>query len=499
MSVVELSRKLFTLPNEGYLAVIYSVISLIFVLYSFSAFIFLTIITLTIVFSIKLLRLKFTPRRVLFLSLLTTILGMSSFVISGSFSGSFFLFLAVMHFCSERGFIPAAAVSSIPYLILEPGSIVSILISSALFYLFLKLMEVRIKNSTMREFAERFVKFWLTEEAKYAEEILLRNSEEFEGRVKCLRMNDFRLVSTDFHPGPFRDVGGARLVNLFDLPNTVYIHSPTFHGRDPVSEEDVLRIREALSCDGIELKPMRPFELESENFRVYCLPFDKKRLIFVSGKERIDDFIVESENFVVDCHNANFFGDLEAEEVREIEQLVRKAEVMHSEPSNNVKGAFVKISAETDSISRYVSAVLLDYGSLKYAIVVFDSNNVEPQFREMVERRFSELGFTAIVCSTDNHSKTGIRVKESYRPAGGSKRDKELFEQLLEACKKAEFESVDFRYSESLVRAKVLGSLGDEIEKLSGRAGKYVYLFFVFIFLSWLLAIVSKVIYPCTP
>ncbi|TDA29348.1 MAG: hypothetical protein DSO00_04420, partial [Archaeoglobi archaeon] len=392
-------------------------------------------------------------------------------------------------------FIPAAAVSSIPYLILEPGSIVSILISSALFYLFLKLMEVRIKNSTMREFAERFVKFWLTEEAKYAEEILLRNSEEFEGRVKCLRMNDFRLVSTDFHPGPFRNVGGARLVNLFDLPNTVYIHSPTFHGRDPVSEEDVLRIREALSCNGVELKPMRPFELESENFRIYCLPFDKKRLIFVSGKERIDDFIVESENFVVDCHNANFFGDLEAEEVREIEQLVRKAEVMHSEPSDNVKGAFVKISAETDSISRYVSAVLLDYGSLKYAIVVFDSNNVEPQFREMVERRFSELGFTAIVCSTDNHSKTGIRVKESYRPAGGSKRDKELFEQLLEACKKAEFESVDFRYSESLVRAKVLGSLGDEIEKLSGRAGKYVYLFFVFIFLSWLLAIVSKVIY----
>jgi putative membrane protein len=356
-------------------------------------------------------------------------------------------------------------------------------------------MEVRIKNSTMREFAERFVKFWLTGEAKYAEEILLRNSEEFEGRVKCLRMNDFRLVSTDFHPGPFRDVGGARLVNLFDLPNTVYIHSPTFHGRDPVSEEDVLRIREALSCNGVELKPMRPFELESENFRVYCLPFDKKRLIFVSGKERIDDFIVESENFVVDCHNANFFGDLEAEEVREIEQLVRKAEVMHSEPSNNVKGAFVKISAETDSISRYISAVLLDYGSLKYAIVVFDSNNVEPQFREMVERRFSELGFTAIVCSTDNHSKTGIRVKESYRPAGGSKRDKELFEQLLEACKKAEFESVDFRYSESLVRAKVLGSLRDEIEKLSGRAGKYVYLFFVFIFLSWLLAIVSKVIY----
>jgi len=492
MSVVELSRKLFTLPNERYLAILYSIIALIFVFYNFSAFIFLILITLTIVFSIKLLRLRFTPRRVLFLSLLTTMLGLASFVISGTFSGSFFLFLAVMHFCSERGFIPSAVVSSIPYLIIEPGSIGSLLISSALFYLFLKLMEVRIKNSTMREFAERFVKFWLTGEAKYAEEILLRNSEEFAGRVKCIRMNHFRLVSTDFHPGPFRNVGGAKLVNFFDLPNTVYLHSPTFHGRDPVSEEDLVRIREALSCEGVELKPMRPFELESENFKVYCLPFDKKRLIFVSGKERIDDFVLESENLVVDCHNANFFGDLEAEEIEEIEQLVRKAETMHSEPSDNVKGAFVKISAETDSISRYVSAVLLDYGSLKYAIVVFDSNNIDPQFRRIVEREFGELGFRAIVCSTDNHSKTGIRVKEAYRPAGGSERDKELLERLLEACKKAEFESADFKYSESLVRARVLGNLTDEIEKLSEKAGRYVYLFFIFIFLSWLLSLISK-------
>ncbi len=342
----------------------------------------------------------------------------------------------------------------------------------------------------MREFAESFVKYWLTGVAKYAEEILLRNSEEFEGMVKCIRMNDFKLVSTDFHPGPFRNVGGAKLVNFFDLPNTVYIHSPTFHGRDPVSEEDIVRIRKALSCNGIDLKPMRPFELESKNFRVYCLPFDKKRLIFVSGKERIDDFVLESENFVVDCHNANFFGDLEAEEVREIEQLVRKAEIMHLEPSDNVKGAFIKISGETESISRYVSAVLLDYGSFKYAIVVFDSNNVDLQFRQIVERRFGELGYRAIVCSTDNHSKTGIRVKEAYIPAGGSAKDKELLEQLLESCKKAEFESVDFRYSESLVRARVLGSLKDEIEKLSEKAGRYVYIFFIFIFISWLLSLI---------
>ncbi|MEM2726883.1 MAG: DUF2070 family protein [Archaeoglobaceae archaeon] len=495
MSVVDLSKKLFVLPKIRTLAVLYATIAILFLLFDYRVFLLLIVLTATIFCSIPILKLRFNLRRVLFLSILVSMVSFLSFVISGTFAGSFFLYLAVIHFCSERGFIPSAIISAIPFVVLQPISIVAVLTSAVLFYVYLRCMDVRLKNSSMREFVESFVKFWLTNEPKYAEEILIKNSEIFEGRLKCLKMNDFRLVSTDFHPGPFRNVGGAKLVDLLNSPNSVYLHSPSTHDRNPVSEEDLIKIREAFRCDDVELKPMRPFELESKNFKAFCIPFDKQKLIFVSGKRRLDDFIVGSKNFVVDCHNANFFGDLEADEIKEIEELVRRAENTISDPVNELKGSFVKISAETDSISKYVSAILFDYGFVKYALVVFDSNNVDPDFKDLVERKFHEIGFRAIVCSTDNHSKTGINVKESYKPAGACRDDFELLEKLIENVKTAKFDVLNFRYGESTVKVRILGSLRKEIEDLAGKAGKYVYLFFILVSLSWFISvIISKVI-----
>ncbi|MEM0214613.1 MAG: DUF2070 family protein [Archaeoglobaceae archaeon] len=489
MSVVSLSKKLFVLPKIKTLAFVYSSLVLIFGFLDFSMLLFTILITLTTLCSIKLLKLRFNLKRVLFLSILVAVLSFSSFIISGSFSGSFFLFLAVIYFCSERGFIPAVLVSAIPFLIVEPSSFFVIFISSVLFYIYLKLMDVKIKNSTMREFVESFVRFWLTNEPRYAEEILIKNSEVFSGRVRCIKINEFKLISTDFHPGPFRNVGGAKLVDSLGLPEGVYLHSPSSHERNPVSKEEVEKIRSALNFDWIEIFPFRPFELESDNFKVFCLPFDKIKLIFVSGKKRLDDFVINSKNFVVDCHNANFFGDLTIDEIKEIEKLVRIAENTNSEPISEVYGAFIKINAETESISRYVSAILLDYGFVRYVIVVFDSNNVLPEFREIVEKKFLEIGFKAVVCSTDNHAKTGINIKESYKPAGAVAEDSELLKILLERCKNPEYEKLSFSYGESVVSVKVLGSLKDKIEEVANKAGRYVYLFFIFVFISWLLAI----------
>lgn len=489
MSVVDLSKKLFVLPKMKTLLFVYSLIALIFGVLDIRMLLFVVLITLTTFASIRLLKLRFNLKRVLFLSILVSMLSFASFKISGSFSGSFFLFLAVIHFCSERGFIPAVLVSALPFLIVDPSSFPVIFISSVIFYIYLKLMDIKIKNSTMREFVESFVKFWLTNDPSYAEEILIKNSEVLNGRIRCVKINNFKLISTDFHPGPFRNVGGAKLVDSLDLPETVYLHSPSSHERNPVSGEDVEKIRNALNCNETKIFPFKPFELESENFRVFCMPFDRIKLIFVSGKKRIDDFVIDSKNFVVDCHNANFFGDLNIEEIKEIEKLVRTAENTRSEPISEVSGAFVKINAETESISRYVSAILLDYGFARYAIVVFDSNNILPEFRKIVEEKFLEIGFRAVVCSTDNHTKTGINVKESYKPAGAVSEDHKLLKTLIEKCKNTKYEKLSFSYGESVVSVRILGDLKDKIEQVAGKAGRYVYLFFIFVFISWLLSI----------
>lgn len=494
MSVVALSKKLFVLPNTKILLVAYLTVAILLFLLDIRALMFLIILTATILCSIKLLKLRFNLKRVLFLSILVSALSSISFIISGSFFGSFFLLLAVMHFCSEKGPLPSTFASAIPFLVLEPSSFAILLLFAVLFFIYLRVLSVGIKNSTLREFVEGFVKFWLTNRPEYAEEILIKNSEVFKGIVRCLSINEFKLISTDFHPGPFRNVGGAKLVNFLELPNSAYLHSPTFHERDPVSTDDLRKIRDALNCDGFEIFPMKPFELESKNFKVFCFPFDKKKLIFVSGKNRIDDFIIDSANFVVDCHNANFFGNLSESERLEIQDLVKKAEKIESEGVLMVEGSFIKLNVTSESICNYISAILLNYGFEKFAIVIFDSNNIDISFRELVERRFAELGFKAIVCSTDNHSKTGIRVRESYKPAGACKEDYELLDLLLEKAKNARFEKLYFGYSESTVEVRVLGKVLKEIEAFAGNSTRYIYLFFIFIFLNFIFSVVSKAI-----
>jgi len=494
MSVIDLSRKLFVLPGVEILAVLYSILAVISFIFELRAFLFLLILTATIVLAIKLLKLRFNAKRVLFLSILVSTLSFLSFAISGSFSGSFFLLLAVIYFCSERGLVPSVITSSIPFLILEPMSIIVLILSTALFFAYLRILSISIGNSTLREFVESFVKFWLTNNPEYAEEILKKNAELFKGRLRCLKLNDFKVIATDFHPGPFRNVGGARLVNILNSPDSVYLHSPTSHERDPVSEDDLRIIRDALKFEFTEIFPMKPFELESENFKILCFPFDKIKLILVSGKRRIDDFTLDSANFVVDCHNANFFGDLSESEIEEIRELVRRAEMMENERVDSVTGSFIKLKAESESISSYISAILLDYGFEKYAIVIFDSNNIDLQFRKLVEERFADLGFKAIVCSTDNHSKTGIKVRESYKPAGACKEDYEYLKLLLEESKNVKFENIRFFYSESAAEVRVLGKVLKEIEAVAGRSAGYVYLFFIFTFLGFIFSLFSKAI-----
>lgn len=480
-----LYRKLFKTPEEKKLLPSFLFLLLLSSLFEPSAILFTALILLTIFASKMLLGLKFNLRRTLFLTILVLLLGLISTRISGSFSGAYFLFLAVLYFCSEKDLFSISLVSSIPFLVVEPSSAPFVALSALLFFLYLQLLKSGV-DIDLNNYVRGFVRFWLTEDPRYLESVLARDSEEFEGRVRCLRIGNARIISTDFHPGPFRDLGGAKLVEALDFPDSIYLHSPSSHERDPVSEEDVVAIRSAVECGTQKLSAMKAFEIEGEKFKVYCFPFDKIKLIFVSGKHRIDDFVVQSRNFVVDCHNANFFGSLSAEEIEEIRELVRRAEGIEGERAT-VKSGFVKIEFSSESVVRYVSAILLDYGSERFAIVVFDSNNVDLDFRREVELKFSQLGYKAIVCSTDNHRKTGVKVRESYKPAGSCSEDREALERLIEKCRSTALAEATFFYGERKVRVRVLGSILEKLGKVEKRVERYIALFFFLVFLCLLL------------
>jgi putative membrane protein len=490
--------KLFSIPRKEVMLTVSFLIAVVLSILDLRLLYLWLLIFAISAFAVKLAQLKFDLKRISFLAAFVTVLSLAAALLKGNLSATSFLLFLVFYFCSERKTV-SLLLAPLPYVLLSPtlSNLLILTLSAVLFLIYLKLLSVRLGVVDIRSFVEKFVLFWLTSKSHYIEEFLKSSSKEFYGKVRCLMVNNARIVQTDFHPGPFRNVGGARLVEKLSEGNAVYLHSPTSHERNPVSYEEVEKIASALSCSGKELKAAKPFRVEGEKFEVYCFPFDGLRLFFVSGKRRLDDFIVESESMVVDCHNAYEADyDPDDEDLREIRHLLKEAELRDIEGLDEVKAGFVKIEAETESICGYAGAILLDYGGERYAIVVFDSNNIDLEFRKRVERSFAEIGYKAVVASTDNHAKTGIRAKQSYKPAGRDERDWEVVESLLMACKDAKLEKAVFKYSENGVRVRVMGDrlLQDAEVAVKMRASSLIATFLGFAAINYLFSLTLNLV-----
>lgn len=478
-----LYSKLFSTPSaltsfsiSAGLAVILSIFDRVFAYY------WITLV-LSLILATKIINLKFNMRRIFFFVFILLITGFLSRLFEGSIVATFFLFLSTIYFCSDSSLLSKIIYSTIVYLILDPSeSTLAILIFAiSLLLIFLKLLDRKVGIFKVREFVEAFILFWLTSSPEYFEKPLTKVAEKFTGRVRCLRIGEARLISTDFHPGPFRNVGGAALASeILKIPNSVYLHSPTSHARNPVSTRETEKIVSGVRCNGEPLKPQKPFKVKGKMFEAICIPFDKLKLIFISGNNRIDDFIVDSNDFVVDCHNARVKGfDMSGEDIEEVKKLLEKVSKIKTD-NCKLKYALIRERLKTESICGWVAVLLLDFEDQKFAIVMFDSNNVNLQFRKFVEERFAQIGIEAIVVSTDNHSNTGIRTKVGYKAAGDDERDWQIVEKLLERVSDTKPMEAECRYAENMVEAMVMG---DNLLKDSEYAAERYSMFYIATFL----------------
>ncbi len=421
-----------------------------------------------------LLKAKFETARytffVTFVTLSSILSDSISKVIGSSPNGVFVAFLTstVLYFVSDSGTIKTLIASTLLSLTLYPK--VETLLGIILGVAFILTMDRDFYGYNLKECFKSFLLSWLTNDPNYFERILLRKAEEVRGWVRCLKVGKAKIVTTSFHPGPIRNVGGARLVKMVNsIENAFYLHSPTDHSMNPASSEEVEKIVKSIPCNGIKLSPMEPFEVHGERYTLTVFPFDKLRLIFVSGRECIDDLPKElniRSAVVIDAHNAhceNFEPDL-----RELRDLIEKSLRIKTK-SCKLKCLFKKFRVETNSICGSVAILVLDYTNCRYVVVAFDGNNVKLEFRREIERFCEERGFKAIVASTDNHSKTGITTKFTYLPVGSDERDRVVFK-FLEECLKGKTEDCEISFGEREVRVKVAG---EKFCKFIERAGVY--------------------------
>ncbi len=398
-----------------------------------------------------------------------------------------FVIVTVLYFLSESD-VFGASISSLSSLVLYPSP--KTLLGVLFGVLFLKYMDREIEGYNVRDYFKHFLLTWVTGDPSYFERSLMSKGVKFKGWVKCLRIGEATLVSTSFHPGPMRNVGGARLVGRINsIENAVYLHSPTDHSLNPVNSEEVSKIVKSISCCDVKLTPMRPFLIESDNYRLQVFPFDKTRLMFVIGKRCIDDLPPElnvEDAMIVDCHNAhckNFKPNL-----KELKDLIDEGLRIQTKPCN-LRYAFKKYRVETNSICGSISVILLDYGFDKYALVVFDGNNVKVDFRREIEDFCESKGFKAVIASTDNHSKTGISTEFTYLPVGSDERDRIVFD-ILEDCFKMETKDCDVTFGRRDLEVLVTGERFCKFVDGVGRFGLSVAkVYFALLLLSFLLSV----------
>lgn len=380
------------------------------------------------------------------------------------------------------------------------GYTLTALIGSILGYLFIRYLDKDFEFFNVKRFLKAFLLFWLTCDAEYFERELRKIGIRFKGWVKCLRIGKVRLISTSFHPGPLRNIGGAKLVDriLSSIENSIFLHTAVGHELNPVDANNVAKIVSAVKCDDVELKAEKPFEIEGNRYILRVFPFGKVRLMILIGKQESDDLpfelngLIDKDVMLVEAHSAhkpNF--EVSDDYIEEVKELIERSKNVKTGKAN-LKYFFKRIEAETRNICGYIAILILDYGNEKHAILMLDGNNVDLGFRNEIEEFCREKGVIATVVSTDNHSKTGISPKIGYKPVGADEEDrkivfeflKDVFENLrLEDC-----EDIGYGYNE--VKADVMGKRFFELVDLAFRniGEKAIYLFFGIITLQMLIA-----------
>ncbi len=187
----------------------------------------------------------------------------------------------------------------------------------------------------VKSFFRAFLLFWLTHNPRYFEDRLNEVATRMQGWVRCLSIGDVRLIANAFHPGPLRNVGGARLVHrVLEQPGAMYLHSASTHDRNLVSGADVDEVIQNISCGDRELQAHHPFSIDGDEFTVTAFPFDAFTLMVVSGIQAIDDLPPEVQEYadnlgeilIVDAHNAYRKDyDVTPAQVEEIKSLIRRA------------------------------------------------------------------------------------------------------------------------------------------------------------------------------
>ncbi|ABL77950.1 DUF2070 family protein [Thermofilum pendens] len=302
-------------------------------------------------------------------------------------------------------------------------------------------------------FLEAFLKYILSGARSEVEEYLERISVE---RTLQVHVYSFtadreigRLVISNVHPGPLRDLGSSTLPQLIakcrDTP-TLFLKAPCTHSENLPR----LRYSEELAGAVCSCTPSPAVDRcglgysSSGKVDVVRLAFGEiPDLVFLDPQVIMEDlpYRVSEESHAVegavavDLHNMIAPGYLKIDEDDEIE-IAEIVSAIHEaseevEAEGEIYAGFARVEY-TDGASvgpGGVACAVLQIAGKKLLLLSIDGNNMTPDFKERVLRTFKESFEKVLVATTDTHLYTGLYRNVDYYPVGALSPEK-----VLETC-----------------------------------------------------------------
>ncbi len=387
--------------------------------------------------------------------------------------------------------------------------IVSILIAELSIYL-LKIRAFKLLNLNVIDVSRAFFAGWMGGEPEKLEKALEAEAltDDLEAEVIAVNRKRKRelktvIIAPKIHAGPFRNLGSSNLPAAIFQKINGELHVPTlvFHGA--VShEKDLVYSRDLELVTSEILKALK--QLPSEDIHhasmvvrtpeqmVGGLNFGGQLLVWVSlapflsedlpNKLQLDvDTYAAQRNLrkalLLDTHSCLSSRQPTLEILHSLEDQIRQVvdKLAEKAPSQLEMGVATMdthgFSSEEIAGLKGVAA-LLKTASDSQGMILFDSNNMTSELRQLLDECLPKaLGAPVEVFTTDTHVLVGIRVKKDYSPIGEKTEKQLIVTRALEALQRAKSDLEPVTMSTVTVRIKNVPVLGAKGIEILGKAG----------------------------
>ncbi|RLE52127.1 MAG: hypothetical protein DRJ20_00775 [Candidatus Methanomethylicota archaeon] len=355
-----------------------------------------------------------------------------------------------------------------------------------------------------------FIQNWLTGRKETLEHILSEHANkkdvEITGIVFFSKEDakpKYAMIIPSFHFGPFRNIGSSQLpsriieVLLEEGIIAAVLHGASSHEEDLTSEEDCHKVLNAIRKMVKKVKPKTltatpVMKAKQGRATAYCQCYGDTALIIITRAPRLTEdppkWVEEKINrearklglkraIVIDAHNS--INDTETLNTNDYEGLVEAAKKALKKAIAAGRHP-LKIGIAQREITEYtekqgigrggVIGTIIECSGKRFAAIIFDGNNMIPEFREKVLQALKSMGLEeAEVLTTDTHSVNALTtVARGYHPVGELVSQSKLIEYATEVARDALENLSDVAYTIESVTVQEVKVLGENLlQKIS--------------------------------